>query len=61
MYESKILDTITQYFVYGVLTLEATGDDEEEIKFYISVKLDKKNNTFSVIPNLYIDNMKIVE
>ncbi len=61
MYESKISDTITQYFVYGVLTLESTGDDEEEIKFYISVKLDKKNNTFSVIPNLYIDNMKIVE
>lgn len=61
MYETKISDDITQYFVYGTLTVETTEDDEEETKFYISVKLDKQNNTFSVIPNQYIDNMKVVE
>ena len=59
MYETKISDTITQYFVYGTLTVESTGDDEQETKFYISVKLDRQNNTFSVIPNQYIDNMKV--
>ena len=61
MYETKISDNITQYFVYGILTIEATEDDEEETKFYISVKLDKQNNTFSIIPNQYIENMKVVE
>ncbi len=61
MYTAKNSDTIEQYFVYGTLTIEATGDDEEETPFYISVKLDKTNNTFSVIPNQYIQNMKVVE
>lgn len=61
MYILKDSNEIEQYFVYGTLTLEATGDDEQETKFYISVKLDKTNNTFSVIPNLYINNMKVVE
>lgn len=61
MYILKDSNEIEQYFVYGTLTLEATGDDEQETKFYISIKLDKTNNTFSVIPNLYIDNLKVVE
>ncbi len=54
MYVSKLSDTISQYFVYGTLTKESTGDDDEQTPFYISIKLDKANNTFSVIPNLYI-------
>lgn len=56
MYVCKISNTLSQYYVYGTLTIESTGDDEQEIPFYISVKLDKANNTFSVIPDLYINN-----
>lgn len=61
MYVAKLSDTVEQYFVYGILTLEATEDIGGEIEFYISIKLDKENNTFSVIPNQYIQNMEIVE
>ena len=61
MYILKDSNEIEQYFVYGTLTLEFDEDDEKETKFYISIKLDKTNNTFSVIPNLYINNMKVVE
>lgn len=55
MYVSELSSTVSQYYVYGTLRVEATGDDEEETPFYISVKLDKANNTFSVIPNLYVN------
>lgn len=55
MYVGELSSTISQYYVYGTLTVEATGDDEQETPFYISIKLDKANNTFSVIPNLYIN------
>ncbi len=59
MYVRKIKDTISQYYVYGVLTLETTEDDEEETPFYISIKLDKGTNTFSVIPDTYIEGLSI--
>lgn len=61
MYVTKLSDGLEQYFVYGILTLEATEEIEGEIKFYVSIKLDKQNNTFSVIPNQYIQNMEIIE
>lgn len=61
MYVAKLSDTIEQYFVYGILTLEATEETQGEIEFYVSIKLDKQNNTFSVIPNQYIQNTKIKE
>lgn len=56
MYVCELSSTISQYYVYGTLTIESTGDDEEEMPFYISIKLDKANNTFSVIPNLMRPN-----
>lgn len=55
MYVCELSSTVSQYYVYGTLTIESTGDDEQETPFYISVKLDKANNTFSVIPNLYVN------
>lgn len=55
MYVCELSSTVSQYYVYGTLTVEATGDDEQETPFYISVKLDKANSTFSVIPNLYVN------
>lgn len=61
MYVTKLSDNLEQYFVYGILTLEATEETEEKIEFYLSVKMDKQNNTFSVIPNQYIQDGKIVE
>lgn len=61
MYVTQLSDTISQYFVYGTLTLETSEDEGEEKDFYISVKLDKENGTFSIIPNLYIDGMKAKE
>lgn len=59
MYVANLSNNISQYYVYGTLTPESTGDDEEEIDFYISIKLDKLNNTFSVIPNKYIEGLNI--
>lgn len=61
MYETQLSDTISQYFVYGTITLETSEEEGEEKDFYISVKLDKENGTFSIIPNLYIDGMKVKE
>lgn len=61
MYVTQLSDTISQYFVYGTLTLETSEDEGEEKDFYISVKLDKENGTFSIIPNLYVDGMKVIE
>lgn len=61
MYVRKLNDTISQYYVYGILTLEATEDDNEETPFYISIKLDKTNNTFSVIPDTYIDGLTVMD
>ena len=61
MYVTQLSDTISQYFVYGTLTLETSEDEGEEKDFYISVKLDKVNGTFSIIPNLYVDGMKVIE
>lgn len=61
IYVRELQSGISQYYVYGTLTIESTGDDEEEIPFYISVKLDKTNNTFSIIPDTYIDGLEVKE
>lgn len=54
MYVKKISDNVEQYYVFGHISKEVTEGEPEEIAFYISIKLDKVNNTFSVIPDLYI-------
>lgn len=61
MYVTQLSDNISQYFVYGTLTLETSEEEGEEKDFYISVKLDKENDTFSIIPKVYIDGMKVKE
>ena len=55
MYEQKITDNIIQYFAYGVIKGELEEGRPEEEDFYISIKIDNKSNTFSVLPNTYID------
>lgn len=59
MYVCKLQDTILQYYVYGTITVETTVNDNKETPFYVSVKLDKVNDTFSIIPNTYIEGLHI--
>lgn len=55
MYQQKITDEIIQYYAYGVIKEDLPNGEPEEEKFYISIKIDSKNETFSVLPNTYIN------
>lgn len=55
MYEQKITDGITKYYAYGVIKEDVADGEALEEEFYIAIKIDSKNSTFSVLPNTYID------
>lgn len=57
MYFTQISSSLSQYFIYGELTEETDEEIGKKMDFYISIKIDKNNNTFSVIPDKYIDGM----
>ena len=46
MYVYDDTETISEYFVAGLM---------ENKEYYIIVKIDYNNETFSVLPNYYID------
>lgn len=49
MYEEKINDNITKYYVYGYL-VEDDLDSNNSMDFYVIVTLDTKNKIFSITP-----------
>ena len=55
MYKQKITEDITKYYAYGVIKEEIANGEPLEEEFYIAIKIDSKNETFSVLPNTYID------
>lgn len=61
MYVAKLSGEVSQYYVYGNLGIESTDEVDEKTDFYISIKIDKVNNTFSVIPDLWIQGLTVKE
>ena len=55
MYEQKITDSITKYYAYGAIKDEMEDGEALEEDFYITIKIDSQNGSFSVFPNTYID------
>lgn len=55
MYKQEITDKITKYYAYGVIKEEVPNGEPEEEDFYITIKIDSENETFSVLPNTYIN------
>jgi len=55
MYEQKITENVRKYYAYGVIKEDVADGEGLEEEFYITIKIDSKNETFSVLPNTYID------
>ena len=56
MYEQKITDVITQYYAYGKIKVDATEDTNNVGEdFYISIRIDREEGTFTVLPDTYIN------
>lgn len=55
MHKQKLSDNITKYYAYGIVKEVLEDGDAEEEEFYITIKVDNKNETFSVFPNTYIN------
>lgn len=55
MYEQKITENITKYYAYGVIKDEMEDGESQEEDFYITIKIDSQNGSFSVLPNTYIE------
>lgn len=49
MYEEKINDNITKYYVYGYL-IEDDIDSNNSMDFYVIVTMDTNNKIFSITP-----------
>ena len=50
MYEEKLNDNITRYYVYGYLVEEKIDDIGSVSDYYVIVTLDTKNKIFSITP-----------
>ena len=57
MYKQKITENVTQYFAHGII-IDDLIEEQEEVKkedFYVSIKIDSSLETFSVLPDIYIN------
>lgn len=50
MYEEKVNSNITKYYVYGYVEKDIMDSFPEQNEAYFIVKLDKKNEIFTIMP-----------
>ena len=50
MYEEKVNDNITKYYVYGYVEKDVMNSLPERIDAYYIVNLDEKNKVFTIMP-----------
>lgn len=50
MYEEKISSNVYKYYVYGYVEKDVMDSFPEQIQSYFIVRLDKKNNIFTIEP-----------
>ena len=50
MYEEKISANIYKYYIYGFIEKDVMDSFPEQKEAYFIVKLDKKNNIFTIEP-----------
>ena len=59
MYELNENETFSVYYVYGKIRDDAMEEIMPESDFYVTVKLDKVNRTFSIMPEGYMFSNKL--
>lgn len=59
IYELNENETISVYYVYGKIRDDAEELDTKRSDFYITVKLDKVNRTYSIMPKGYMFSSKL--
>lgn len=58
MYQQELPDETIQYYAHGKLSdVYAMDSSTEEKEFYISIKINRKYGTFTILPDTYINEL----